>query len=92
MKTIFCIISGNAGKKYAYNTDATLKVGDQVKIEKGNSLVVTNILDKQFEYVNSATGSLGMEITSTSDVKISTLVIREGASPDIVFGQLVEKE
>lgn len=91
MKTVLFIITGNNGKKYAYNTEADVKVGDTVKIEKGNSLIVTDVLSKHYLYVNTTNGNLGVELTSTSDVKINTLVIREGDSSEVVYGQLIEK-
>lgn len=91
MKTVLFIIAGNNGKKYAYNTDADVKAGDTIKIEKSNTLVVTDVLAKHYLYVNTTNGNLGVELTSTTDVKINTLVIREGDSNDVIYGQLVEK-
>lgn len=97
MKTIFVVFSNTVlssdqivkSKKYCFNTDSDLKVGDMIKSNTyDSSLLVVRVLDKNFKYYNSSNGELSDEISSTLQNEIKTLVIREEES-NVVYGRLV---
>lgn len=94
MKTIFVVFTNTApqkyDKRYCFNTDSNLKVGDIIKSPNyTTNLVVVEILDKQFTYFNRTTGELSNEINSTSDFPILELKVGEQDS-SIVYGTLVK--
>lgn len=94
MKTIFVVFSNTTpqkyDKRYCFNTDSDLKVGDVIKSPNyTTNLVVVETLNKRFSYFNRTTGELSDEITSTSDFPILELKVGEQDS-SIVYGTLVK--
>ena len=80
MKTI--IYSGYKGKfpnsslpkRYAVNTQDKLRKGDKFKIS-GNTLVVDEVLDVAYKYVNVYNGEFSNEIISTGSIEIKELAL-----------------
>ena len=75
MKTFLCVYSSTAGlkeeeiirrKKYSFNTDYPVKVGDVLRSPSYDSyLIVARVLDFPAKYYNIATGELSMDFTSS---------------------------
>lgn len=80
MKTI--IYSGYKGKfpdsslpkRYAVNTQDKLRKGDKFKIAS-NTLVVDEVLDVAYKYVNVYNGEFSNEIVSTGSIEIKELAL-----------------
>lgn len=72
-------------KKYCFNTEDTLEVGDRIASNSytGNMLV-TDVLNTSYTYYNNNDGSLSNEITSTQCFPIKTLVLREDC-PEVIY-------
>ena len=72
-------------KKYCFNTEDTLEVGDRIASNSytGNMLV-TDVLNTSYTYYNNNDGSLSNEITSTQCFPIKTLVLRKGC-PEVIY-------
>ena len=102
MKTIFVIYTKKVitdpkelckYKKYAFNTDSEIKVGDLIKSpDYDTPMQVILILDKSYKYYNSVSGDLSDEINSTKQWLIKDLVIRESSEANTVYGEIVNKD
>jgi hypothetical protein len=78
-------------KRYAFNTESDVKIGDELKSKSySSSMSVVEILDKAYTYYNNINGDLSNEITSTSMRKIKVLEIRE-EEDNIVYATKVEE-
>jgi hypothetical protein len=79
-------------KKYSFNTDADLKVGDIIKSPSySNAIQVVAILDKAHKYYNSETGEMSDDYTSTHQWVIRTLIIRPEEA-DAVYGSIIKPQ
>jgi len=100
MKTILVVYTNKTNlskkeisslKKYAFNTPSEVSVGDLIESsEYTTSMLVVKVLDKAYDYFNSATGELSSEFNSTAQWNIRTLVIRE-EEEEVIYGKLVNK-
>ena len=84
MRTIIVQFDGE-GPNYCFKTaDEGLKVGDVlISPNYDASMVVKDVINKDYTYVNILTGEFSNELTSTKCSRIKTLLIRE--DPDIVY-------
>lgn len=100
MKTVIVVFTGaridslksiGSMKKYSFNTDADLSVGDMIKSAIYTTTIqVVAVLDKSFKYYNALTGDLSDDYTSTNQWLVRTLVIgKEDA--DVVYGTIISK-
>lgn len=64
-------------KKYSFNTESDVKVGDMIKSpEYTESMVIAEVFDTCYRYYNSVTGDLTIDRPANSNVwKIRELVI-----------------
>lgn len=71
------MFEGTCKKKYAYNTESKIAVGDiLVSPDYSNSkMAVIDVLDKSYKYVNPDTGELSNEMTSLNQNLIKTLKV-----------------
>lgn len=77
-------------KKYCFKTEDDLKVGDIIKSrEYSTDMLVTDVIDKEYSFYNSATGCLSTEVNSTGCYPIKTLCIRED-DESVVYAEKVE--
>jgi len=78
-------------KRYSFNTESDVKVGDEVKSSAySTNLIVVGVLDKSFKYYNAGTGDLTNELTSTRCYAIKDLKIIEGGTDEEVVGSIVK--
>ena len=86
MKTILVVYTNRqmskkeiaGAKKYAFNTDSDLKVGEIISSQEYTTpMMVVKVLDESYQYFNFATGELTNKFNSTSQWEIRTLIIRE---------------
>jgi len=88
MKVIFVVFTkenitvaqanGRKMKKYCFRTDDTVEVGEKLASRLYlDNMLVTDILDKDYKYYNSTTGSLSDIPDSTLCYPIKTLCIKE---------------
>lgn len=100
MKTFFVVYvnkpmtvdDANVGRKdkYSFNTEADIKVGDLLESDKYSTpMLVTDILDKAYKYVNVQTGDLSDEPTSTKCYPIRTMVISASKDKNTVYANHV---
>jgi hypothetical protein len=99
MKTILVIYSNAKtitnnllarNKKYAFNTEADVKVGDIIASNSyDTNMIVAKVLDKSYTYYNASTGELTDEYKSTYCWNIKKLVISE-EEDDVVMGRIVK--
>ncbi len=77
MNTIIVMFEGTCKKKYAYNTESKVAVGDVlVSPEYSNSkMTVIDVLDESYKYVNPDTGELSNKMTSMNQNLIRTLKV-----------------
>ena len=77
MNTIIVMFEGPCKKKYAYNTESKVAIGDVlVSPEYSNSkMTVIDVLDESYKYVNPDTGELSNKMTSLTQNLIGTLKI-----------------
>ena len=96
MKTVLVIFSNDVSdiestgfKKYAFNTEAeNIEVGDKLKSTAYvDGMIVTNVLNKKFEYFNKGTGELTEEFNSANSFKIKTLKIVDVNDEEIVVSR-----
>lgn len=96
MKTVLVIFSNDVSdientsiKKYAFNTEAeNVEVGNKLKSTAYvDNMIVTNVLDKKFEYFNKGTGELTKEFNSANSFKIKTLKIVDVNDEEIVVAR-----
>lgn len=67
-------------QKYAFRINGAMdvQVGDILKSPAySDNMIVTDVLDKDYEYYNHNTGELKLEVTSTKDFPIKTLEFTE---------------
>lgn len=77
-------------KKYCFKTEDDLKVGDIIKSSAySTDMLVTDVIDKEYSFYNSATGYLSTEVNSTGCYPIKTLCIRED-DESVVYAKKVE--
>ena len=100
MKTILVVYThsklnkkeANRKKKYAFNHEGDLKLGDLFTSGDYDSpMQVVKILDKAHTYFNRSTGEMSDTFNSTDQWDIRTLVIREEDEGDIVYGTKVKE-
>lgn len=78
--------------KYAFRTKEELKVGDILKSPNYSSnMIVTDIIEKDFQYFNASTGEMFNEISSTKAYPIKELVLRED-NENLVYCKKQEQE
>ena len=76
MNTIIVVFEGSCKKKYAYNTDSKVATGDVlVSPEYDNKMIVIDVLDESYKYVNPGTGELSNKMTSLNQNLIRTLKV-----------------
>lgn len=76
MNTIIVTFEGTCKKKYAYNTDSKVVVGDVLMSpEYDNKMTVIDVLDESYKYVNLDTGELSNKMTSLNQNLIRTLKV-----------------
>ena len=77
MNTIIVMFDGTCKKKYAYNTESKVAIGDVlVSPEYCNSkMTVIDVLENVYKYVNPDTGELSNKMTSLSQNLIRTLKV-----------------
>ena len=81
-------------KKYSFNTDEDLKVGDILFVPNyKKNVFVSMVSDKLFKYYNISTGELTNEINSSSIFPIRKLVLTDNPEekPDVVEAQLLNR-
>lgn len=77
MNTIVVTFEGTCKKKYAYNTESKVAVGDiLISPDYSNSkMTVIDVLDESYKYVNPDTGELSNKMTSLTQNLIRTLKV-----------------
>ena len=76
MNTIIVTFEGTCKKKYAYNTDSKVAIGDVLtSSEYTNKMTVIDVLDESYKYVNPDTGELSNKMTSLNQNLIRTLKV-----------------
>ena len=90
MKTILVIYSNERVsstkdyKKYAFNTDSDVEVGDMLETNAYNTnLIVVRVLEEAFKYYD-ASGKLSNNFNSTRMDEIKTLKVVEGVDNTII--------
>lgn len=79
-------------KKYSFNTDADIKVGDLLDSPTYTTkMLVVKVLNKQYKYYNTSTGKLSNSYNSTSQWEIRTLVIREDDN-EVIYACKIKKD
>ena len=77
-------------KKYSFNTEADLEVGDIIKSPQYNTnMMVVKILPRVYKYYNRSTGKLSNTFNSTNQWEIRPLVLRE-EDEMTVYGSLIK--
>lgn len=93
MNTIIVTFEGPCKKKYAYNTESKVAVGDiLVSPDYSNSkMAVINVLDESYKYVSPDTGELSNKMTSLNQNLIKTLkVVADKADQTILCIRLTK--
>ena len=76
MNTIIVTFNGIDEKKYAYNTDSKVAIGDILIFPMSMSrATVIDVLDESYKYVNSDTGELSNKMTSLNQSLIKNLKV-----------------
>ena len=77
MNTIIVTFEGACKKKYAYNTDSKVAVGDVLTSPdySNSKMTVIDVLDESYKYVNPDTGELSNKMTSLNQNLIRTLKV-----------------
>ena len=76
MNTIIVTFEGTCEKKYAYNTDSKVAVGDVLVFPMSISkATVIDVLENVYKYVNPDTGELSNKMTSLNQNLIRTLKV-----------------
>ena len=76
MNTIIVMFEGTCKKKYAYNTESKVAIGDVlVSPEYDNKMTVIDVLEDCYKYVNRDTGKLSNKMTSLNQNLIKTLKV-----------------
>lgn len=85
-------INNKKMQKYCFRTDSEVNVGDVLKSKNyTTNMVVTDVIDQDYKYYNSQSGSLTNTINSTKCYPIKTLVLRE-EDDTVVYATKVVKE
>lgn len=101
MKTIFVVYTDEKNfnvkackvKKYAFNTENDVKVGDILKSSTyDTNMVVTDVLDKAYKYYNNTTGELSDVLNSTALRSIKTMDITDKAVDVVIARKTGEVE
>ena len=93
MNTIIVTFEGTCKKKYAYNTDSKVTIGDVlISPDYSNSkITVIDVLDESYKYVNPDTGELSNKMTSLNQNLIKTLkVVADKADQTILCIRLTK--
>ena len=93
MNTIVVVFEGTCKKKYAYNTESKVAVGDVlVSPDYSNcKMTVVDVLDESYKYVNPDTGELSNKMTSLSQNFVRTLkVVADKADQTILCIRLTK--
>lgn len=73
-------------KKYAFNTDSEVEVGDLIKSEAyDTNMQIVKILGKTHKYFNASTGELSDEYNSTLQWEIRKMIISDKLDEEVVF-------
>lgn len=76
MNTIIVTFDGTCKKKYAYNTESEVATGDVlVSPNYDNKVIVVDVLDECYKYINLETGELSNKMTSLNQSLIKTLKV-----------------
>ena len=77
-------------KKYSFNTEADVKVGDMLSSSAySTNLQVVRVTESAFKYHNPATGEMSNSFNSSNQSEIKNLIIRED-DEDTVYASIVE--
>jgi len=97
MKTILVVYSNERVsddtklKRYAFNTEADVEVGDVLKTNSYDTLLnVVRVLDEAFKYYNAATGKLSNTFDSTKMYDIKKLNVVDAFDDTIIATKVVE--
>ena len=102
MKTVLVVFVNDANttvekanslkmKKYCFLTDSNIQLGDILTSSKyTNKMLVTDVLNKSYNYYNKDTGELSYEVTSTNCYPIKKMELRE-EDAFIVYAQKVSE-
>lgn len=87
MNTIIVMFDGTCKKKYAYNTESKVAVGDiLISPDYSNSkMTVIDVLDESYKYVNPDTGELSNKMTSLTQNLIRTLKVVADKADSTIF-------
>ena len=86
MNTIIVTFEGTCKKKYAYNTDSKVAVGDVLtSSEYTSKMTVIDVLDESYKYVNPDTGELSNKMTSLNQNLIKTLKVVADKADQTIF-------
>ena len=98
MKTILVIYTNSKitnnkdickAKKYSFNTDSNVEVGDMIKSSAyDTNMQIVKVLDKSYKYFNHFSGELSDEFNSTSQWEIRTIQIVESTTDIIIAHKL----
>jgi len=93
-KTIFVVYTNSVAagvitnrnlKRYAFNTDSEVKVGDVVVSKDYDTrMVVVKILEKSYKYYDRVTGTSSNEITSTGMYEIKDIKVVDDVNNEVV--------
>jgi hypothetical protein len=96
MKTILVVYSNERVdasttklKRYAFNTEADVEVGDVLGSNAYDTMmVVVKVLEEKFNFYNASTGELSKDLKNTKAFEIKTLKIVDGFE-DVVYATKV---
>lgn len=93
MNTIVVVFEGTCKKKYAYNTESKVAIGDVLVSPdyRNSKMTVVDVLDESYKYVNPDTGELSNKMTSLSQNFVRTLkVVADKADQTILYIRLTK--
>lgn len=98
-KTIFVVYTNSTAvgvitnrnlKRYAFNTDSEVKVGDVVVSKDYDTrMIVVTVLGKSYKYYDRVTGALSDEITSTGMYEIKDMKVVDDVNNEVVVAARV---
>jgi len=97
MKTIIVIytkekkLDFSKSKKYTFNTNSNLQIGDLIKTPNYNvNIQIVDILDETFKYYDPLTGELSNISNNKSEIKRLELTTDDEKDDDIIYGKLIK--
>jgi len=77
-------------KKYSFNTEADLKVGDMLSSSAySTNLQVVRVTESAFKYFNATNGEMSNTFNSSNQSEIKNLIIRQD-DEDTVYASVIE--